>query len=126
MNKTIGVVKACAAVVLALALSACVTKLGRNFDDAYSQQIKPGETTKAQVLEKLGRPPLVSRTADEVTWTYAHYEGRGMWYNILDIFGMTDADIQGQGKQKRLVVTFKDDVVKDAKLIQELPIVYRY
>jgi len=125
MIKTIDVAKACAAVVLALALSACVTKLGRNFDDAYSQQIKPGETTKAQVLEKLGRPPLVSKTADEETWTYAHYEGRGMIYNVLDIFGLTDADIQGQGKQKRLIVTFKDDVVKDSKFIHELPVVYR-
>ena len=71
MIKTIDAAKACTAIVLAIALSACATKLGRNFDDVYAQQIKPGETTKEEVRTKLGRPVLLSRSGDEETWTYA-------------------------------------------------------
>jgi outer membrane protein assembly factor BamE (lipoprotein component of BamABCDE complex) len=113
--------KACFAVVLAVALAGCATKMGRNFDDAYAQQIKPGQTTKTEVREKLGKPPLVSKKGDEETWTYAYYQGRGVGGGILDFFGFTDASLQGQGRQKRLTVTFKGDTVADSTFKVELP-----
>ena len=120
MTTTIYAAKACIAVLLAITLNACATKLGRNFDDTYAQQIKPGETTKAEIRERLGRPPLVRGSKDQETWTYAYYEGRNWGYKIVDMMGFTDAD-ETQGKQKRLVVDFKGDVVRAAKFTQELP-----
>ena len=121
MIKTINAAKACTAILLAIALSACATKLGRNFDDVYAQQIKPGETTKEEVRTKLGRPVLLSRTGDEETWTYAYYTGRNLAFDVWDIFGDVDPETQGQGSQKRLIVTFKGDTVKNSKFAVELP-----
>jgi outer membrane protein assembly factor BamE (lipoprotein component of BamABCDE complex) len=121
MIKMIDAAKACTAILLAIALSACATKLGRNFDDVYAQQIKPGETTKEEVRTKLGRPAILSKSGDEETWTYAYYVGRYLGFDIQDMFGGVDPETQGQGSQKRLVVTFKGDVVKDSKFAVELP-----
>ncbi len=122
MIKAIDAAKVCTAILLAIALSACATRLGRNFDDVYAQQIKPGETTKNEVREKLGRPALLRRAADEETWTYAYYVGKTLFgYNISDLFGDPDPETLDQGSQKRLIVTFKGDVVKDSKFAVELP-----
>jgi outer membrane protein assembly factor BamE (lipoprotein component of BamABCDE complex) len=118
MIRTIDVAKTCAVLLLAFALSACATKLGRNFDDKYAQQIKPGETTKTEVRKNLGRPALLSRTGDEETWTYAYYAGR-FFYDMG--FGEYDPETLGQGSQKRLIVTFQGDVVKNSKFAVELP-----
>jgi outer membrane protein assembly factor BamE (lipoprotein component of BamABCDE complex) len=126
MTKTMNAAKACTAILLAIALTACATELGRHFDDAYARQIKPGETTKAEVVEKLGRPPMRRLTGDEETWTYAHYKGRGLGLGFLDTMGLSDEDLQrgGLGEQKRLVVIFKGDVVQSSKFTQELPVAY--
>ena len=118
MMKTMNAAKACAAIVLALTLSACATKLGRNFDDVYAQQIKPGETTKEEVRKKLGRPALLRRTGDEEVWIYAYYEGRGY---LRYLFGTPDPEFQDQGSQKRLTVSFKGDSVKESAFVVELP-----
>jgi hypothetical protein len=37
------------------------------------------------------------------------------------MFGGADPETQGQGSQKRLIVNFKGDVVKDSKFAVELP-----
>ena len=113
MNKAIHAAKAGAAVLLAITLGACATKQGRDFDDAYARQITPGETTKADVRNKLGRPVIVSREGAEDVWIYAYYEGGGMknWFGPYN----------QSGTQKRLVVTFAGDRVKQATFTQELP-----
>jgi outer membrane protein assembly factor BamE (lipoprotein component of BamABCDE complex) len=121
MIKTINAAKTCTAILLAIALSACATKLGRNFDDVYAQQIQPGATTKEEVRTKLGRPVLLSRSGDEETWTYAYYTGRNLAFEEFFIFSDVDPETQGQGSQKRLIVTFKGDVVKTSKFAVELP-----
>ena len=121
MIKAIDMAKTCTAILLAIALSACATKLGRNFDDVYAQQIKPGETSKEEVRQKLGRPAILSRAGDEETWTYAYYVGRNLGFDVWDMFGGADPETQGQGSQKRLIVNFKGDVVKDSKFAVELP-----
>jgi outer membrane protein assembly factor BamE (lipoprotein component of BamABCDE complex) len=119
MIKTMNAANMCIAILLATALSACATKLGRNFDDAYAQQIKPGETTKAQVREKLGRPAgLLRMSGDEEIWTYAYYEGRGA---LGYMFGTVDPEFGQQGSQKRLTVSFKGESVKESKFLVELP-----
>jgi len=120
MIKTLNAAKACIAILLPIALTACATTLGRNFDEVYAQQIKPGETTKAEVLQKLGRAPLRSRSGDEETWTYAYYRGRGT-SAFIDWLGLSDAEEQGRGSQKRLTVIFKGDSVKESKFVVELP-----
>jgi|SRR5687767_11603452 outer membrane protein assembly factor BamE (lipoprotein component of BamABCDE complex) len=120
MTKTTYAARACIAILLAITLTACATTLGRNFDDTYAQQIKPGQTTKAEIRARLGRPPLVRGSKDEETWTYAYYAGRNWAFKIVDMLGFTDTD-EDQGRQKRLVVDFKGDVVRAAKFTQELP-----
>jgi outer membrane protein assembly factor BamE (lipoprotein component of BamABCDE complex) len=121
MNTTIKTVKACIAISLAIMLTACTTTLGRNFDEAYAQQIKSGETTKTEVLGKLGRPVLRKETSGEETWTYAYYHGGG-YLNWVSWFTVPDEDLQyGLGNQKRLVVVFKGDVVKSSVYTQEIP-----
>lgn len=118
MNTTINTVRAFIAISLAIMLTACTTTLGRNFDEEYAQKIKSGETTKADVLDKLGRPVLRKETGDEATWTYAYYHGGG----LLDRVKTSNEELQyGVGKQIRLVVVFKGDVVKSAVFTQEIP-----
>ena len=112
MNKTIRVARASGAVLLAITLSACVTQLGRDFNEAYAEQIKPGETTKAEIRRALGRPVAVDRGSEEDIWTYAYYKGSGVIFE----FGT------GTGQQKRLVVKFSGEKVKEAKFNRELPI----
>ena len=92
--------------------------MGRNFDGAYAQQIKPGETTKAEVREKLGRPAMLRTSGDEEVWTYAYYEGRGA---LGYMFGTIDPEFGDQGSQKRLTISFKGDSVTESKFVVELP-----
>ena len=110
-----------AAALLAIALSACATRLGRNFDDTYATQIKPGETTKAEVHGRLGRPGLVSRAGEEDTWTYSYYEGSGVGHEVRRWFGSIDHNNPTGGQQKRLVVTFRGNTVKASNFKQEFP-----
>ena len=84
MTRAIHAARAGAVVLLATTLGACATKSGRDFDDAYAQQIKPGVTTKAEIRGRLGVPALVTATDnhDNDTWIYAYYSGavfRNWW-----------------------------------------------
>jgi outer membrane protein assembly factor BamE (lipoprotein component of BamABCDE complex) len=126
MTMIMRALNAATAIALSVVLYACATQLGRDFDEAWAQQIKPGETTKAQVVERLGRPPMRRAMVDEETWTYAHYKGRGLGLHIFDTWGLSDEDLQrgAYGTQKRLIVTFKGDVVQSSKFTQELPLPY--
>ena len=121
MNKLIHAARAGAAVLLAIAMSGCASRLGRNFDDAHVPQIKPGETTKAEIRSRFGPPALVSRAGEEDTWTYAYYEGSGVGADIRRMFGRIDPNNPTGGQQKRLVVTFKGDTVKGSNFTQEFP-----
>jgi len=112
--------RTCCALALACMLAACATTLGRDFDEAYAQQIKSGETTKEQVLAKLGRPPLRKSTKDEETWTYAYYTGPGPVRWFFQNNATEDAQY-GRGNQKRLIVVFSGDVVKTATFLREIP-----
>lgn len=119
MIRTMNAARACIAILLAVTLAACATKLGRDFDDAYARQIKPGETTKSQIREKLGQPAGLLRTSgDEEVWTYAYYQGRGA---LGSLFGTVDPEFGEQGSQKRLTVSFKGDSVTESKFVVELP-----
>lgn len=121
MINTMNAARACIAISLAITLGACATKLGRDFDDAYARGIKPGETTKAQVQEKLGRPAALRRSGDEEIWTYAYYEGKGAMGHMFYMFSSVDPEFGDQGSQKRLVVSFKGNNVTDSKFVVELP-----
>src|SRR5262245_6478208 len=122
MTRTIPAARAGAVVLLAITLGACATTSGRNFDDAYAQEIKPGVTTKADIRSRLGRPILVHATDDHAhdTWTYAYYTGGGLghWFRS---WWTVDPNNPLGGQQKRLVITFKGDTVQESKFIRELP-----
>jgi len=49
-------VKALLAAVLILALTACSSSSGRNFDTASIQKIRAGTTTRAELIEMFGPP----------------------------------------------------------------------
>ena len=121
MNKTIHAARAGAAVLLAITLSACATRMGSDFNDSYAREIKPGETTKAEIRSRLGRPAYVSRGPEEDVWTYAYYRGGGVGVTIRDWFRSPDPLNPSGARQKSLVVTFKGDTVKEARYRQELP-----
>ena len=121
MNKSICAARAGTAVLLAITLGACATKLGRDFDAAYARDIKPGETTKADVRNNLGRPILVSKGETEDVWIYGYYSGGGWGITLKEWFGQTDLNNPLGAQQKRLTVTFKGDSVKEASFRQELP-----
>ena len=117
MTKTINTAKACFAIALAIMLTACASSMGRKFDETYAQQIKSGETTKTEVLSKLGRPVFRRGPADEESWIYAYYD-RPMFYWP----DTTSEDFQyGLGRQTRLVVEFRGDVVKSSTFTLEIP-----
>jgi outer membrane protein assembly factor BamE (lipoprotein component of BamABCDE complex) len=121
MNTTTRVSMAGLAAALAVALGACTTKLGREFDSSLARQITPGTTTKADVRAKLGRPPLVTRGAEEDVWIYAYYVGGGMSADFKNWMGQADVNNPRGARQSRLIVTFRGDVVKDSRLAEELP-----
>jgi outer membrane protein assembly factor BamE (lipoprotein component of BamABCDE complex) len=124
MTRTIHAFRAGVVVVLTIMLGACATKLGRDFDDSYAQQIKPDETTKADVHRKLGRPLLVQATDDhdQDVWTYAYYEGGGMWVTVSNWFGGLDPTNPYGAKQVNLVIRFKGDKVREATFNRQLPL----
>ena len=122
MNQTIHAARMGAAVLLAVTLGACATQQGRDFDATYASAIKPGETTKADIRNKLGRPVLVTHGGEEDVWIYGYYEAGGLGVTFNRWFGQTDPNNPLGAQQKRLVVTFKGDSVKEAMFKQELPL----
>ena len=54
MIKTIDAAKACTAILLAIALSACATKLGRNFDDVTPSRSNLGKQPRKRFAKSLG------------------------------------------------------------------------
>ncbi|MCC7483368.1 MAG: outer membrane protein assembly factor BamE [Burkholderiales bacterium] len=118
MSKWIVIGKVCAALALSAVAAGCATKLGRNFDETYAEQIKSGETTKAEVLDRLGRPVIRHASGGEETWTYAYYDGPGFGTYV----NTAQEDLQyGLGKQSRLIIVFKGDVVRASRLTREIP-----
>ena len=120
MTTIMRTIKTSFALSLAFVLAACATTLGRDFSEEYAQQIKSGETTKEEVLAKLGRPSLRKGTKDEETWTYAYYTGPGpvRWFLMNNA---TEDAQYGRGNQKRLIVVFSGDLVKTATFTREIP-----
>ena len=64
----------------------------------------------------------MSRGGEEDVWIYGYYEGGGMSVTLKRWFGQTDLNNPLGAQQKRLVVTFKGDNVKEAKFAQEFEI----
>ena len=62
--------------LLALAaplLSGCAT-MGHDFDSVSLSWLKPGETGKQEILDRLGEPFRVGADAGDQTWTYGYYK----------------------------------------------------
>jgi outer membrane protein assembly factor BamE (lipoprotein component of BamABCDE complex) len=124
MSRTIHAVRAGVVVALTILLGACATTLGRSFDEAYAQQIKPGETTKADVRRALGRPLMVQATDDHQNdvWTYAYYEGGGFGVTVRNWFAGVDPANPYDASQASLVIRFTGDKVKEASFTRQLPL----
>ena len=113
MDRMNGAARACTAILLAISLTACATSIGRAFDEAVATDIKAGETTKAQLIERLGQPALVHGSVAEEVWTYAYYRG--------PTFSFFQTGAQNRGTQKRLVVKFKGETVTESQFTREIP-----
>ena len=125
MNKIYYATRTCVAILLVISLTACATRLGRSFDDNAAKDIKSGETTKAGLMKMLGQPSLVTGIEAEEVWTYAYYRGRFFVVSLAQQVGLMNADVQTQGTQKRLVVKFAGDNVKEWQLREEIPLANR-
>ncbi len=62
--------------LLALGISLSCATVGKNFDATNLSWLKNGETTKAEVLERMGPPWRVGTDAGDPTWTYGYYQYR--------------------------------------------------
>ena len=125
MNKIYYATRTCVAILLVISLTACATRLGRSFDDTAAKDIKSGETTKAVLMQMLGQPSLVIGIEAEEVWTYAYYRGRFFVSSLARQLGLMNADVQTQGTQKRLVVKFAGDNVREWQLREEIPLANR-
>lgn len=93
---------------IAFALTGCFS-IGKNFVSSTAPSwIKPGETTKAQIQEKLGDPFRVGMDAGDPTWSYGYYQYR--------LFGMSDNkdlvfrfDTAGKVKSYTLNTTYPEE-----------------
>ncbi len=61
------------AAAILLAVGGCAT-VGRNFDSTSLSWLKPGETDKHELLDKIGEPFRVGIDAGDPTWTYGFYK----------------------------------------------------
>jgi outer membrane protein assembly factor BamE (lipoprotein component of BamABCDE complex) len=122
MNVTMYTARTGTVILLAITLGACANPAGRNFDDAYASQISPGQTTKADVRAKLGRPAVVFKRGDEDIWIYAYYQGGGLGAEFKNWFGQSDPSNRWGTQQKRLEIAFKGDTVKESRFKQEFPL----
>lgn len=92
---------------LAILLAGCVT-VGHNFDAVDLGWVKPGETTKAAILDKLGDPFRVGVDAGDPTWTYGYYKYRLMGGTVTkDLVFRFAAD--GKVKSFTLNTSFPQD-----------------
>lgn len=121
MNTKIRLANTGAAILLATTLGACATQEGRNFDSTYAEQIQPGQTTKADIRAKLGRPAVVIKNAESDVWIYAYYQGGGFGAQVRNAFGQADPNNPWGAEQKRLEIAFKGDTVQQSRFKQELP-----
>ncbi len=56
-----------------LLLSGCAT-VGKEFDFFGPSEIKIGQTTKANIVSRFGKPFRVGYDNGQTQWTYAHYK----------------------------------------------------
>jgi hypothetical protein len=82
------------AVLLLLAVG-CAT-IGRDFPSARIEEIRPGVTTKMDLLAEFGRPYRRGIEDGDSTWTYLHYK-------LRLIFGQT--------RTRDLYIRFRGDTV---------------
>jgi len=122
MNMTLNAARTGTAILLAITLGACANQSGRNFDDSYASQITPGQTTKADVRAKLGRPAVVIKEGERDIWVYAYYQGGGFGAQMKNWFGQADPNNPWGAEQKRLEIAFKGDTVKESRFKRELPL----
>ncbi len=80
------------AAVPILLLAGCAT-VGGDFDSTGLSWLRAEETTKAQVLDRLGNPFRVGIDSGDLTWTYGFYR-----YRLI-----------GQSNAKDLVIRFNPD-----------------
>jgi hypothetical protein len=82
--------------VVLLAIAAGCATIGRNFPAAGIREIRPGATTKMDLLAEFGRPYRRGIEDGDSTWTYLHYK-------LRLIFGTT--------RTRDLYIRFNGDTV---------------
>lgn len=79
-----------ATIGLAIALAACATQGGVQYDPTVVQSFKVGSTTQADVISKLGQPQMRSSNENSdggSTWTYAYAKSEQDGRKYIPIIG---------------------------------------
>ena len=94
----------------AILVAGCATS-GTNFDSSKVSEIKKGETTEAELIQKFGQPnqrTIDSEGLTHLTWQYveAHASGK----NFIPFYGAFHQE--SNTSNKMLMVTLRDGVVE--------------
>jgi outer membrane protein assembly factor BamE (lipoprotein component of BamABCDE complex) len=89
-------------------LCGCVS-VGRKIDQSKVEQIKPGETTRAQVLQLIGSPDQMTTTGGTVIFSYMFVRATPKAANYIPIVGAFAGGANVQNES--VVVTFTNNVV---------------
>jgi hypothetical protein len=86
--------------------------LDNNSDQKIAEMITTGKTTKDEITAKFGKPETMAKNKEgQDVWVYADDETN--YLNPLNIIPVTRTLIGTTGKEKKLVITFYNEIVYD-------------
>lgn len=105
-------------IVVLMALAGCAVSGGKKIDQEALDQIKVGETTKAQVTELMGAPQQVTRLGNgDSIFTYVYVRSAAKAESYIPIVGMFAGG--STSESETATITFgSDNVVKDIAIAQ--------
>lgn len=104
---------------LAAALTACSTSSGRDFDLGSAKNIRPGLTTKAQVVSYLGQPYTRVSSNGIETWTYSYSVMNpklGAQAFVPFVGGLLPGAFSADTNARNVNVTFNNNIVSACQL----------
>jgi len=96
-------------------LIACATSVGQKFDTSYVQRIERDKTTKADVIQNIGKPYSVTTSSQGEMWLYRYAEGQDVVGSVLFAYGAKSA----KQKMNMLMIQFEGNYVKDFTYTQQ-------
>lgn len=98
------------AVVVASVVGCGTVRMGKKWDPEVVRTFKEGETTRAEVLKKLGEPWMRHQVQDGEMWMYMHIESK-VQTSPASFIIPGYMDMQMDQKSQSVSLTFKGDVL---------------